>query len=202
MKSHTSAQCSFLLTWKHLSPSESAGDYCSSAALQSTRCQHSRVEYPNVQKRRDPLPPACWPPSMGRQWACRVPQDGKDGVWAAPHLQELFHPEGEAFTPFHIVQHFLMAILNRDHPPDPSTDRHSWSSILTGVILLLILDLMLLSACMLVRKQGGYFLCRRPWWQLSVSVYLHFVNTSEFWICIIQGWDFNANTAKRICCRS
>lgn len=111
------------LTLKHSSPSESAGNYRSSAALQSTRCQHTRVKCTNMQKKETLSHQLEWPPVLGRQRACRVSQDGKGGFWAAPYLQQLFHPEGAVVPLFHLAWHFLMGILSRDHTPDPSKGR-------------------------------------------------------------------------------
>lgn len=69
MESHTRA-----LTPKHLSSHESSGNYCSLAALQSSRCQQIRGKCTNVQK-ETLSHQLSWPP--GRQQACRAFQNRK-----------------------------------------------------------------------------------------------------------------------------
>lgn len=83
------------LRLKHSSPNESAGNYCSSAALQSTRCRHTRVECTTLQKKkRDPLPPACMTTCTGKAASLRGFPGCTKWVFAAPYLQELLDPEG------------------------------------------------------------------------------------------------------------
>lgn len=69
------------LRLKHSSPNESAGNYCSSAALQSTRCRHTRVECTTLQKKKKETlsHQLAWPPVLGRQQACGGSQDARSG---------------------------------------------------------------------------------------------------------------------------
>lgn len=83
------------LRLKHSSPNESAGNYCSSAALQSTRYRHTRVECTTLQKKkRDPLPPACRTTCTGKAASLRGFPGYTRWVFTASYLQELLDPEG------------------------------------------------------------------------------------------------------------
>lgn len=129
------------LTLKHSSPNESAGNYCSSAALQSTRCQYTRVECTNVQKKETLSHQLEWPPALGRQRACRVSRDGEGVFWAAPYLQELFHLEG-AVVPLSVLRStFWWLFWAETTLLIPPKTREGWSSLGTVVLLFVFFSL-------------------------------------------------------------